>query len=269
MSNNVWEVFGSELSRHREVAGLTRQELGRRVLCSGSYIGLLEAASRRPALDLAIRFDRELRSGNRFARICQALTDRPAEPDHFLPIADLQRRAATISEYAPTLVPPLLQTEPYARALIRAAQADRSAQEIEELVQSRVARGRLLEGPTPPTVWVILDESVLMRPIGSRAVTAAQLRCLVELAERRRLVLQVLTYESGHPPMEGPLTLLTFPDRPAMARVESAFGGHLIDRPENVARLRGSYDYVRAAASSPRDSLELLRAAAARFDEPS
>lgn len=117
-----WGFFGSELKLRREQAGLTQQELGNRVFRSASYIGQFEVAIRKPQLDLAERIDEVLETGGLFGRLCKDLINRSPFADWFADAADLQKLAATISVYCPSLVHGLLQVEEYAREVFRAAQ---------------------------------------------------------------------------------------------------------------------------------------------------
>ncbi|MDG9702705.1 helix-turn-helix transcriptional regulator [Streptomyces sp. DH37] len=261
-----WEFFGSELRRRREAAGVTQQELGERVFCSGSYIGQFEAAIRKPQLELARRFDEELETDGYFARMCEELINSSPFADYFTEAAEFQTLATTISAYSPTLVPGLLQTEGYARAVFRAAQPFRPAGENEEGVRNRMARARLLEGPTAPELWVILDESVLWRPIGSDADMAEQLEHIAELAKGDRVLVQVLPFSArAHALLEGNLTVMTFVDAPPVAYVEGPFSGELLDDPAVVGKCRASFDHARASALSPDVSLAMIESAAKEY----
>jgi transcriptional regulator with XRE-family HTH domain len=111
--------YGAELRRLREAAGLSQEQLGERVFCSGTYVGQFESATRRPQPEVSKLFDDVLGSGKHFQRLCE-LARRSKHPEYFADAAELEKLAKTISEYAPMLVPGRLQTEAYARALTRA-----------------------------------------------------------------------------------------------------------------------------------------------------
>nr|WP_035805331.1 helix-turn-helix transcriptional regulator [Kitasatospora mediocidica] len=263
-----WDFFGSELKRCREAAGLSQQELGDLVYCSGSYIGLFEAAIRKPQLDLARRFDVALRTDGIFGRMCKELIDGSLDADYFAAVAELQKVALTISEFGALLIPGLLQTEAYTHAIFRAAQPFMPQDEIDGYVRNRMQRARLLDSPTAPELWTILDENVLRRPVGTDAEMAEQLRHLVERVERGRAVIQVLPFSSrAHSMMEGSLTLMTFADAPPVAYSEGVFSGQLLDDPATVIRCQALYDRARAAALPPEASLDLIRSVAKEFGD--
>lgn len=117
----IWEFFGTELKRRREDAGLTQVELGALVFISGAYIGQFEQAIRKPQLDIAQRIDKALGTDGIFERLCRKLINDRRYADYFVEVVELERLATRICEFAPTVVPGLLQTPEYARAVTLAA----------------------------------------------------------------------------------------------------------------------------------------------------
>ncbi|MEU9775895.1 MULTISPECIES: helix-turn-helix transcriptional regulator [unclassified Streptomyces] len=260
--------YGAELRRLREHAGLTQEQLGERVFCSGTYIGMFESADRRPQQDLSRILDDLFDSGEHLQRLCRlARTSKVA--DYFADAADLERRARTISEYAPVLVPGLLQTEDYARAITRTTMRFSSPERVEDLVRGRMERQGVLEGPAHPLLWAIIHESALRPPLGGRAAMSEQLLHIAELAERTHVVVQILTYESmAEAFIETMLSLMSFEEEPAVVYLEGGGSGRLIDDPALVERHMRSYDLVRAAALSPAASVTMLRSLAKDFATP-
>lgn len=262
-----WAFYGKQLKRRREHAGLTQEQLGERVFCSGSYIGQFEGALRRPQLDLAQRIDVELHTDGLFAQMCEDLISGSPYADYFASVAELQPLATTLTTYTGSLVPGLAQIPDYARAVFQAAQPFLGSEKIEAMVSSRMERTRLLDDPTAPLLWIIIEECVLRRPVGGVATMAAQLRHLVSLTERAKILIQVMPYSSGaHALLEGSLTLMTFEDAPVIAYVEGPYSGQLLDDPAVVARCEASYDLARAAALPPEASLALIRSAAKELE---
>lgn len=261
-----WEFFGSELKRRREAVGFTQQQLGDRVYCSGSYIGQFEVAIRKPQGDLAERIDAALETDGYLARMCEKLIESSPYANYFAEAAYLEGLALTIRQYASTFVPGLLQTAAYARAVFVAAQPVAPEEKIDELVAARLARGHLLDHPTEPLLWVVLDESVLRREVGGPAVMREQLMHVAQLVRRRRILVQVFPFEAGAPPVGGLLKLMTFKDAPPVAYEEGSATGNLLDDPALVAQCELDYDLIRASALSPERSLALIESAAEEFE---
>jgi transcriptional regulator with XRE-family HTH domain len=254
--------YGAELRRLREAAGLSQEQLGERVFCSGTYVGQFESATRRPQPEVSKLFDDVLGSGKHFQRLCE-LARRSKHPEYFADAAELEKLAKTISEYAPMLVPGLLQTEAYARALTRATLPLTPQEEVEEHVRARIDRQRLLSEPTAPYLWAMLHETVLRVPMGGPSVMREQLLHIADLGRSHRVLVQVLPFAAAaDASMHGMASMMVFDDAPPVVYTEDAITGRLIDEPALVERYETSYDLVRAAALSPKASLALIESAA-------
>ncbi|MCF2533402.1 DUF5753 domain-containing protein [Yinghuangia soli] len=204
------------------------------------------------------RLDAVLRTDGLLKRLCK-LANRSRHAEYFEEAADLEGRAKSIHEFAPALIPGLLQTEAYARAVILAAQPTLPEAELRELVTARLERSRLLDDPTGVLLWVVLDENVLRRPIGGRKVMAEQLQHVADMVRTRRIVMQVLPYEAGaHSMLGSMISIMRFDDAPPVAYLEGVHAGQLLDDPVVLEKCQLSYDLVRAAALSPEASLALL-----------
>ncbi|MFE4454618.1 Scr1 family TA system antitoxin-like transcriptional regulator [Streptomyces sp. NPDC056796] len=251
-------LLGAELRHRRESAGLSQEDLGTPLFVSGSFIGQLEAGTRRMQLDQAQKLDEVLGADGFFVRNCAALKQ-SKYPDHFAEAAEAERVATTIKEYAPLLIPGLLQTEAYARAVFRAYQPTATEDVIDDLAAARLERAQLLTDPTTPLLWVVLDEAVLRRKSGGGAVMAEALRHIADLARRNRVISQVLPFSAGaHSALDGGLKLMSFPDAPPLAYVDGLGMGRLQDDPATVARYELTYDLLVADALPPAASLALI-----------
>ena len=265
-SSSPRALLGAELRHRREQAGLSQSELGEPFFLSGSFIGQLESGVRRMQMDQAIQFDRALSADGFFERNCAAL-GKSKYPEHFAEAAEAEARATEIKEYAPQLVPGLLQTEAYAREVFREYQPTAVESVIDELVAARLERTQLLTDPTEPMLWVVLDEAVLRRQVGGSDVMAAALRHVAELMMRRRIIVQVLPFSAGaHAAMTGPLKLMAFPDAPPLAYLQGLGTGQLQDDPATVRQHELTYDLVVASALSPAASLALIQSVAEDYD---
>jgi transcriptional regulator with XRE-family HTH domain len=261
-SSSPRALLGAELRHAREKAGLSQDDLGARLFVSGSFIGQLEAATRRLLPEYARLLDEALDTGDFFQRNCGA-TDKSRYPEHFAEAAEAEAIATAIRQYAPMLIPGLLQTPAYAQAVNRAYDPTAPEETIDERTEGRMARTRLLDHPTKPLLWVVLDEAALRRENGGRAVMAEALRHVADLARRRRVIVQVMPFSAGaHTAMEGSLKLMDFEDAPPLVYFEGVGTGRLEDDPATVARLRLTFELLAASALSPQKSLALIEALA-------
>ncbi|WP_210573189.1 helix-turn-helix transcriptional regulator [Streptomyces sp. GESEQ-4] len=248
------DYFGSELRRYRESAGMSQQELGECIFCTGSLVGQIETAHKVPTREFAERADAALLTDGCFSRLV-GLVLRSQLPTWFQPYAEMEAKATYISTYQCQLVYGLLQTEEYARAVLGAPQPEK----LDELVAARMERQRVLRKAKPPLVWVVLDEAVLYRPMGGREVMRNQLAHLLSFRDQRRLKIQVLPFSAGeHPGLTGTFNLLRFDDDPDVVYTEDFIQGHMTANPDSVSEGWLHYDQLRAAALSVRDSAELI-----------
>ncbi|MEV5610189.1 helix-turn-helix transcriptional regulator [Streptomyces sp. NPDC052225] len=259
----AWEFFGLELKRRREDAGLTQVELGVRVFVSGGYIGQFEQAIRKPQLDVAQRIDETLQTDGIFERMWRKLIDDRRYAEYFAEVVELERVATRICEFAPTVIPGLLQTASYAEAVTIAANPFVTDAYVEEKVAGRRERAEILGDATRPEYWVVLHENVLWTPVGGAAAAAEQLKHIAALMQERTLWVAVIPYTAGaHAAMGGMLKLMEFEDAPPIAYTETEYSGTLIDDPAVVKHAQRTYDLLRGAALSPEASLALIESAA-------
>ena len=171
--------------------------------------------------------------------------------------------AVQVQEYAAGVLSGLLQTPAHSRTLFEASPVRRTPAELDREVEVRAIRQRRLTDPDDPLhLDVVLDEAVLVRPVGSAAVHRAQLAHLVDVAELSTVTLQVLPLTAGaHASMGSGFLVLSFGDlaEPDMAYVEHALGAAHVTGERDVASARKQFDQLRTLALSPARSLELLR----------
>ncbi|MFB7862388.1 MULTISPECIES: Scr1 family TA system antitoxin-like transcriptional regulator [unclassified Streptomyces] len=262
----AWEFFGELLKERREVAGLSQNDLGARVFVSGAYIGLFEQGVRKPQPDVAKRIDEVLQTGGIFERTWRKLIDRSPYAEYFHQVAELEGVATKICQFAPTVIPGLLQTPEYARAVTIAANPFATEAYVEEKVTSRIDRAAVLKDATRPEYWVVLHENAVRTPVGGTGAMGAQLDHILRLMRQRWVLVTVLPRSAGaHASMDGSLRLMEFEDQPPTAYTETAFSGTLLDDPAVVKRAQRAYDLLRVAALSPEASLALIESAAEDF----
>lgn len=155
----------------------------------------------------------------------------------------LERLARVISAYETMVIPGLLQTEAYARALYEARVPAYTEQEIVRHVEARMERGAVLMRKTPPRVGYVIEESILERPLGGEAVLKEQLRHLLEcMRTMNHLTLQVMpTRRHTHAGLNGPMKLMAIEEGRHLVYQEGQGGATLISKSERVSDLFDSW----------------------------
>ncbi|MGH3169030.1 MAG: helix-turn-helix domain-containing protein [Trebonia sp.] len=176
----------------------------------------------------------------------------------------LEAEAATIRTYEPELIPGLLQTADYARAVIRAGSPGDTTGQVDRRVEIRLERQEVLTrtDPAPPKISIVLNEGVLARRVGNPEVMRAQLEHLMRERDRANIVIQVLPFSTGeHPAMVGPFTMLTFldPADPGVVNVENVLGALAMEQPEEIRAYEEVWSALQARAVSPDDSRAIIK----------
>ncbi|WJV47111.1 helix-turn-helix domain-containing protein [Streptomyces flavofungini] len=258
--------YGEELRSRREGAGLTQEELSVRAIMSRTHIAHIEAGRRRPSLDDAKRLDDVLEAGGVFVRFLPVKAEgRVAE--HFAEVLELEKRATMIRTFSSQLIPGMLQTRAYARSVFLDGCIPRTDEEVDKVVETRLARARVLENFHAPEVWFVFDEAVIRRPVGGAAVMCEQLRHIEQLALSRRIRVHVMPFSVGYYPLlEGFVSLMWFDDLPPIAYVEALKTGKVLELPSAVLNCQVAYDRSVGDAMSSSQSLALIRSVAEEFE---
>jgi transcriptional regulator with XRE-family HTH domain len=265
-------LVGSQLRRLRTQRGLTREQAGEAIRASEwkihrlengqvgfkerDLVDLLELYGVTDAVEIAslITLAREANQPGWWQQYDDVLAS------WFRAYVDLESAASLIRCYEGQLVPGLLQTEDYARSVIRGAIED-VPEEIERRVGLRMARQTLLERPDAPRLWVVLDETALRRPVGGAKVMRAQLERLVQASEMPSLTLQVIRMQAGaHPAMVGAFSILRFadPDLPDVVYVEHLTNALYLDKREDVERYLHVMESISVRGEAPGRTAEIL-----------
>ncbi|WP_327297491.1 helix-turn-helix domain-containing protein [Streptomyces sp. NBC_01197] len=251
-------VFGEVLKHFREAAGLTQEGLARKIPCDRSQMARVEAGTRVPQLDFAKKCDQQLSIGGVLSRMWERI-DWYAEvehPDWFQRRADMDAVAIALREYQTQVMPGLLQTEDYARALFAHVA---SGEEVEERVRARMSRQQRFLASDGPLYVAVLDESCLRNVVGSAGVMRDQCAHLLDVAWRPNLRIQVVPADLvGLVRPTRPLSLIALPDGHQWVYSESLDRGHFGDDPTVFARHSRTYDVLRADAPSSHESAALI-----------
>lgn len=184
-------------------------------------------------------------------------------PSWFKTAVGLEESASLIRAYEPQVIPGLLQTEDYIRAITAARFPDATEEETERRVALRLARQELLRRPAPPEYWVVMDETVLRRSIGGPDVMRGQLAHLIEAAGMPAVTVQVIPYAAGwHPALYGMFRLFRFPSQemPDIVYSESLTGAYYMNKPTETTAYIEALDRMCAQAATPDETIALLSA---------
>jgi transcriptional regulator with XRE-family HTH domain len=268
-------VLGRRLQELREAAGIKREEAAQVLRVAPATVRRMEMAE----VALKVPYVQVLLStygvADEEADAFVALTEEANQPgwwqrfhdvlpEWFSLYVSLEGAAGLIRSYEPHFVPGLLQTEDYARAVMEAGTIGQTGPEtIERHVSLRMARQSLLERDNPPHLWVIMDETVLRRPVSMRGeVMREQLDKLLEFGERDGVTLQVAEFENGpHPGTYAPFSLFRFtePELPDMVFTEYLTGALYLDSRTEVSAHLEVLDHMTAHAASAQRTKKILR----------
>jgi len=183
-------------------------------------------------------------------------------PSWFRVAVGLEESASLIRAYQPQVVPGLLQTKDYIQAITAASFPAATAEETGRRVELRLARQELLTRPGAPEYWVVLEETVLRRPIGGHHVMRAQLAHLIETAARPNVTIQVIPFAAGwHPALYGMFSIFRFPGQelPDVVYSEGLTSAYYLGKPEETAHYTEALDRMCAQAASPEHTITILR----------
>lgn len=264
--------LASELRRLRDASRLTGEDVAGRVGWSPSKVSRIETGQTTPSrADLRRLLDLYEVAGSQRERL-ELLGESAGQrgwwdayadtlgPEYTALIA-LESAAASLRWYAPMLVPGLLQTEGYAREVIRSGLLIAPPGEIERRVQVKMTRQRVLTKDNPVQLAVVLDEAVLLRMVGGPAVMLDQLAHLAAMAARPNVTVQVLPLAAGsHPATTGEFTLLGFPELPApdVVYLENMTSDLYVEQEADVYRYSLAFDRLRALALASEESRTLI-----------
>jgi transcriptional regulator with XRE-family HTH domain len=255
------------LRRLREDADFTIEEVATQLDLSPSTLSRIETAQVRVrTTDLRQLLEIYKVSGVQRERLLELARERPQvwwnkyKDVPWSALASLERGTAAILQYSMHLVPGLLQTEAYARELLKALPPIQGL-DIERRVEFRMKRQELLTDDQAPRLWVILDEAVLRRPVGGQQVMDEQLQRLIDAAALPNVTIQVLPFSVGvHAGMDGEFTILSYDDPadPDVLYLETAAGEHFDESTDVTRRYNSIFDELRAAALNSAESIRTL-----------
>lgn len=252
-------LFADELKAAREQRAWSQADLADQIPYSLSTISMVEALHRVPTRDLATHLDKAFGTPGTFARLEGRLRDLPF-PASFRPFAAYEAEATALYVFEHSLVPGLLQTPDYARAVL-ATRPNTAEDEIDNLVAARLARQDILtrDEPSAPLLWALIDEGVLHRPVASAEIMHDQLMSLVQVSRRPNMTVQVLPYSAGgHTGLLGAFTIADLGSNPGTVNVEDITYGRVFEDAATVSRVTLHYKSLQSEALPKGASRELI-----------
>jgi transcriptional regulator with XRE-family HTH domain len=268
--------LAAELRKLREQSGQSTTDAAKRLGWQASRVSRIEtrqsgitAPDLRKLLDVYEVRDEEYRAY--LAELARRVNERGWWQKYagliggdYADLISLEAEARTIRTYEQELVPGLLQTPEYARAVLRIGRPTETAEQIDRRVEVRMERQEVLtrSDPTPPRFSVVLSEGVLRRPVGGHDVMRKQLEYLMRPRDRANVTVQVLPFDAGvHPSMMAPFTMITFPDPDdlGVVNVENATGTLFLEEHAEVRSYDEIWSTLQASALSADDSQAFLK----------
>ena len=272
--------------------GLTVEQVAEQLLCSPSKVSRMETGQRgatpRDVRDLCriygVTDQAEVTRLMGLAREGkQQAWWQPYDLDYFATYVDLEQAATSLSYYHTTVVPGLLQTVDYAKAMFAGALSaqyptERRDQLLEytperrdQLIDVRLRRQEVLTRESPPQIVAFLDEAVLRRVVGGPKVMSSQLHRLAQTSDMPNITLHVIPFGVGaHAAMDNIFTVLDFADAvPSVVYVEGLMGWLYLEREPEVARYKRVLEHLREIALSPRETIDLISEVGARYNDAS
>jgi transcriptional regulator with XRE-family HTH domain len=274
--------LAAELRGLRTAAGLTREEVSEQTGINPATLYRIETAKVRPQrrtlmamLDKYGVTDDDKRSelialSRQAAQLGWLQAYESELPELYTTYISFEAEARSVRNYESLFVPGLLQTENYARAVIRGVLPLATDADVQARVDARIQRQESLRKTEPLRVWAILDEAVLHRQTGGAEVMAEQLEALVRAAGQPQVTLQVIPFTAGaHAGMPGSFVVMDFPDPadPALVYVDSMAGDLFLEREADVRRYSTTFEHLRATALDPTNSIKMIKKQAAVIDQ--
>ncbi|MFJ9725056.1 helix-turn-helix domain-containing protein [Streptomyces sp. NPDC101209] len=278
-------LVGVQLAGFREDAGLSQEQAARSVGFSPAKLSRIEAGKgRRPPTEADVRALLDLYKTEEYETsvLLQLLRragepgwwqrfDKRLMPEWFDRLVGLQEAADSIRTFEIQYVPGLLQTPAYTRAVVQRGLPSAPTREVERRVELRMKRAELLQRADPPQLWAVVDESVLLRVLGSRDIMREQLEHLIDMAQQPHVTLQIVPLDVTNASAPAiPVTYLRFGglDLPDVVYLEHIKSATFLEDRDETEQYRVTLDQLADDALDPRQSLARLRETAEQRYRP-
>ncbi|MEU2500592.1 helix-turn-helix transcriptional regulator [Streptomyces pseudogriseolus] len=254
----AWAAYGRLLQHLRKRAGLTQQQLGEAIGYSLEQVASVEQGRRPAKAAFTQAADRVLEAGG-ILEVLQDEVDRAKLPRFFRNFAVIEAEVVSRFSFDPLLVPGLLQTEAYARAVFAGHCPPLSAEIIDQHTEARLSRQKLLTRVPLAELSFIVSEEALRNPVGDAEVMRGQWQRLLEIGASRNVEVQVMPVASGfHPGLNGPFVVLETSEHQHLGYIESQEVGCVIREPAEVSAFGLRYGKLRSQALNCAESARLI-----------
>ncbi|WP_051735798.1 helix-turn-helix domain-containing protein [Amycolatopsis rifamycinica] len=265
--------MAAELRRLRGAADLSREQVSEQTGINEATLYRIETARARPQkrtmMALLNLYDVQPEQRDYLISLLKDATQqgwlRPYHselPEEYTAYISFESEAQGVRNYESLFLPGLLQSEAYARAVIRGVLPSATDDEVEDRVQARIERQAVLTKDKPLKFWAIVDEAALRRLVGGAAVMGEQLKHLSTVVKSPNITFQVIPFGAGaHPGMPGQFVLMDFEDPmdTDLIYIDSMAGDLFLESDADITRYRSIFDNLVAVALSPNDSASLIK----------
>ncbi|MEU3525493.1 helix-turn-helix transcriptional regulator [Streptomyces sp. NPDC038707] len=257
----VVQAVGRLLRVCRESAGVSVPELAEALGYGEDMIRKIERGVRIPRPEFLDSADTFLKAQGHLRAFREDMR-KARYPKKVRALAELEGRAVEMLLYSNHNIHGLLQTEEYARALLRTWRPAYSPDQLERMVGARMARKSVFDRSPVPEISFVQEEVTLRRPVGDTMVLRRQLEHMLEVAQLPFVELQVMpTVRANHPGTGGRIQVLKFADGTGLGRTDGDFSGRPVSTPRQLRILDLRYGIIRSQALPPEESLDIIEKA--------
>ncbi|MFF8997067.1 Scr1 family TA system antitoxin-like transcriptional regulator [Streptomyces achromogenes] len=255
-----WYAVGALVAHYRKKARLTQEQLAEMANISVDTVRSIEQGRLALQPDRAEQFDELLGTGGALGVLVSKLPIRDRVVQFAQGLVDHEQEAVSFLTYETLVVPGLLQTPDYCRAVFDYRYPAIGSERADQWVQARMERQLIWQREQPPVGHFILEESILRRPLGSPEVLREQIRQILELTRPVHMGVQIMTMDyTPHASLGGPMVLLETPDHERLVYLEVQRASFLVDDPEEVSYYHHKYAMLRSQALSCEESEDFLK----------
>lgn len=267
-SKPQWRRLGHELRVLRKKAGMTQAQVATATNMVDSHVSAWERGTRGMTKEQAAQLDQIFDTNGLVSRAWKNMHAMEALPAWYEEVPQLEQAVSELREYQSQVVPGLIQTPEYSKALIQDSAPWASATDVDRMVESRMQRQEILNKEHPPLLSMVVEAPAIGRAIGGGPVLKGQLEQILSLIKKGVVRFQVMPPDAQcHPGASGPFRIYTFPDKPMVASAEHMGGERLMDEMIMVQHCITIFGILQSESLSPRASVDLIRKVKDEIDE--